>query len=252
METDSDTLLWDGRRLAAPHAQPDKARRVREMFDRIAPTYELVNTVTSAGRDAAWRRRMVELADVRPDDILLDIACGTGDVARTFAAADPRPVRIIGLDFSLPMLTQAVSRPIPAGSFTQGDALNLPIADASVSIVTCAFGIRNFQDLDRGLREMVRVLKPGGRVVILEFTVPQTPVFRQLYLFYIRRILPLTAALISRDRSGAYRYLPSSVVSFQGREAIVRGLEAAGLERVSVHPLSMGIVACYVGWRPGR
>lgn len=260
MSCRADDVVWDARRLRSPHGQRDKAGRVRRMFDAIAPTYELINTLASAGRDSWWRREMVRRAKVRPDDVLLDIACGTGDVARAFATAgrarrgpEVRPVRIIGLDFSPPMLQLAAGRPIgrrgfPQGDalFSQADALHLPIADASVSIATCAFGIRNFHDLDTGLREMYRVLSVGGRAVILEFAIPARPIFRRLYLFYVARIMPAAAALISRDRTGAYRYLPRSVLSFHGRDAIVSRLEAAGFSEVTVHPLSWGIVAVYV------
>jgi demethylmenaquinone methyltransferase / 2-methoxy-6-polyprenyl-1,4-benzoquinol methylase len=224
---------------------------VRKMFDQIAPTYELVNSLASAGRDGYWRRQMVRLAEVRADDTLLDIACGTGDVARTFAAASTRPAHIVGMDFSLPMLLQATDRPIERAEFCQGDALHLPFVDESVSIISCAFGIRNFQNLFDGLSEMHRVLRAGGRTVILEFSVPSRPLFRQLYLFYIRHFMPWIATLISRDRSGAYRYLPRSVVSFQGRDAIISSLKAAGFARVTVHPFSFGIVAIYVAWKAG-
>lgn len=241
-----DRVAWDERRLASPHTQPDKAQRVRRMFDAIAPTYELVNSVSCAGRDAYWRREMVRLAQVRPDDALLDVACGTGDVARAFAAATVRPRRITGMDFSWPMLVRAAARPVSGGAFCQGDALRLPVADASVSIVTCAFGIRNFQNLDTGLREMHRVLRPGGRAVILEFSLPRSALLRRLYLFYINRILPLTATVISRDRSGAYRYLPRSVVSFSGSDEIAAALRTAGFSAVAVYPRTLGIVSVYV------
>lgn len=241
-----DRVAWDAPRLASPHAQPDKAQRVRRMFDAIAPTYELVNSLTCAGRDRYWRREMARLACVRPGETLLDIACGTGDVARTFAAAAVRPERITGLDFSRPMLALATARPIAGGAFCQGDALRLPLADASVSIATCAFGIRNFQHLDTGLREMHRVLRPGGRAVILEFSLPRNAVLRGLYLFYINRILPLAAAVISGDRSGAYRYLPRSVVSFSGSDEIAAALMAAGFSDVTCHPRTLGIVSVYV------
>lgn len=247
--------LWDAPRLASPHTQADKAARVRRMFDGIAPTYELVNRLASAGRDRYWRREMVRLAALRPDDILLDIACGTGDVARAFAAATTPPQQILGLDFSLPMLAVAAATDQraprdtagPRTAFCQADALHLPLPDASVSITTCAFGIRNFQDLPRGLGEMHRVLRPGGRTVILEFTVPQRPLLRRIYLFYLQHLLPRLAALVSRDRSGAYRYLPSSVVSFASGEAICASLRAAGFTSVSSIALTCGIVSIYVG-----
>ena len=138
------------------------------MFDAIAPTYERVNRLASVGRDAYWRREMVRLAEVRPEDIMLDVACGTGDVVRAFAGAPIRPARILGLDFAPLMLGQAVGRPVLGGSFACGDALRLPVADSAVSLVTCAFGIRNFENLGTGLNEMHRVLMPGGRVVIIE------------------------------------------------------------------------------------
>lgn len=222
------------------------------MFDAIAPTYELVNRVASAGRDARWRREMVQLAGLHPDDVLLDVACGTGDVVRAFAHGDAsgmRPKRIVGLDFAWNMLEQARFRPAEAGFYLQGDALLLPLGSGRVTLVTCAFGIRNFQDLEAGLKEMHRVLKPGGRAVVLEFTVPRLPVFRQLYLLYVRRLMPLLARLISRDRTGAYRYLPSSVVSFHPRHEIVACFRRAGFAEVDVHPLTMSIVAIYVARR---
>jgi len=224
------------------------------MFDAIAPTYELINTLASAGRDGYWRREMVRLADVRADDVLLDIACGTGDAGRTFASVGPgavRPARIIGLDFSLPMLKRAAARPICPGRFCQADALHLPVAEGSVSIISCAFGIRNFGDLAVGLGQMYRVLCPGGRAVLLEFCIPDRPVLGRLYLFYFRRLMPMAAALISRDRTGAYRYLPHSVLSFHGSEEIASCLRSAGFSRVEVHRLSWGIVAIYVAWKTG-
>ncbi|MCA9255646.1 MAG: class I SAM-dependent methyltransferase, partial [Phycisphaerales bacterium] len=137
-------LIWDESRLADPHAQPDKARRVQSMFDGIAPTYERVNRVLSAGRDAYWRRRAVELSGIQSTDEVLDIACGTGDFARAFAAA--RPTRVVGADFSAGMLALAANRPAP-GEWCRADALVLPFVDASFDVVSCAFGVRNFQNL---------------------------------------------------------------------------------------------------------
>jgi demethylmenaquinone methyltransferase / 2-methoxy-6-polyprenyl-1,4-benzoquinol methylase len=245
----TDSLVWDEGRLAAPHAEQDKAVRVRRMFDAIAPTYELVNSMASAGRDQSWRREMVRLARPTRDDILLDIACGTGDVARTFAGAPQPPGRIIGVDFAGQMLRLAADRPIDGGLFAQADALRLPVADGSVSIVTCAFGIRNFQSLAVGLGEMARVLRSGGRVVLLEFSVPANRLLRHAYLVYFNRIMPWIATVISRDRTGAYRYLPRSVVSFPPRQIIRSALEAAGFGEVGIHPRSCGIVCIYVAAR---
>jgi demethylmenaquinone methyltransferase/2-methoxy-6-polyprenyl-1,4-benzoquinol methylase len=249
MSTPPDGTLWDRERLESPHTQPDKSSRVRKMFDAIAPTYERVNTVASAGRDAGWRREMVRLTGVEPDDVLVDIACGTGDVARAFArpAGDQaRPRRIIGVDFSAGMICHAADRAPPGSLFCLADALHLPIGDDQASIATCAFGIRNLQDLDAGLREMYRILRPGGRAVILEFGVPRGRFFGSLYLFYATRVLPVLGTLISRDRTGAYRYLPRSVVSFPGREEVMQALRSAGFADVKAYPLSWGIVSIYL------
>ncbi len=241
-----DEPAWDEHRLAAPHEQADKAERVRRMFDAIAPTYELVNRVFSGGRDKAWRREMIRLAAPWADDVLLDVACGTGDVVRAFAGAPEPPGRLVGADFSGAMLGLAAKAGPEHAGFVQCDALRLPFADGSVSIVTCAFGIRNFQDLSVGLREMRRVLRPGGRAAILEFSLPRSALLRRLYLFYINRIMPWGAALISRDRAGAYRYLPRSVVSFRDRGEIVSLLRQAGFDRVQARPLTLGIVTLYL------
>ncbi len=216
------------------------------MFDAIAPTYERINRLGSVGRDRYWRREMVRLADVRPDDVLLDLACGTGDVARAFALGSPRPARIVAADFSLAMLKLASTRPVSGLALAQADALHLPFADGSVTIVSCAFGIRNFQNLEIGLREIHRVLAPGGRAVILEFTVPRMAIFRQLYCFYVGQILPALAWVVSGDRTGAYRYLHKSVLSFQSCEEIVSGLKSAGFSDVASYPLSWGIVTIYL------
>lgn len=244
--------VWDAPRLADPHAQPDKADRVRRMFDAIAPTYEFVNKVASGSRDAAWRREMVRLARIRPDDVLLDVACGTGDVARAFAAAEVRPKRIIGLDFAGGMLALASARPITDGCFVQADALQLPLADASVSLITCAFGIRNFNDLGAGLAEMARVLRLGGRAVVLEFGLPRNRLMRWLYLCYANRIMPRLATWISRDSTGAYRYLPRSVISFPDTGAVIDAFRSAGFTDVTVHRLTWGVVAVYVAERGGQ
>jgi len=245
MGAQQDGFLWDAPRLSAPHEQRDKAARVRGMFDAIAPYYERINKVASAGRDRYWRREMVRLSAVEPDDVLLDIACGTGDVARAFASSPVRPGRIVGLDFSFQMLAHAITRPIRSGDFCQGDGLRLPIADESVSVTSCAFGVRNFQNLEVGLQEMHRVLRAGGRAVVLEFSLPAQPILRRLYLFYFTRLMPAAATLISRDRTGAYRYLPRSVLSFHESDAIVSCFKNAGFGQVTVFPLTWGVVSVY-------
>lgn len=236
--------VWDRPRLANLHDQPDKARRVRAMFDGIAPTYELVNRILSFGRDAHWRRSAVRMADVRPDDHVLDLACGTGDFAREFARAGPH--MIVGSDFSPVMLALGAARDSGAIQWCRADALAMPYGDATFTIVSCAFGVRNFQSLSRGLEEMYRVLAPGGRAVILEFTTPKTPVFARMYLLYFRHILPLAARLISRDGSGAYDYLPQSVTSFLDARGMIEALKSAGFSGVRHRSLTLGVATAYV------
>ncbi len=243
----AETVLWDEARLANPHHQPDKAARVRAMFDAIAPTYERVNHVLSAGRDAAWRRRAVTLVCVRPGERVLDLACGTGDFARAFGKAGPSLV--VGLDFSEKMLALAVGRDDQSIRWCRADALAIPFADESFEIVSCAFGVRNFQALGAGLREAARVLAPGGRVVILEFSLPRSRLWNALYHFYFQRVLPRLAAWISRDQSGAYRYLPRSVSSFPDEHCMKGELRSAGFDRVAATTLTLGVATIYVAWK---
>ncbi|MFQ5430267.1 MAG: bifunctional demethylmenaquinone methyltransferase/2-methoxy-6-polyprenyl-1,4-benzoquinol methylase UbiE [Phycisphaerae bacterium] len=243
-----ENSIWDKGRLADPHGQPDKARRVRAMFDRIAPSYERVNRILSAGRDARWRRVAVEMARVRPADRVLDLACGTGDLTRALARA--RPAVIVGADFTEQMLRLAAERDRDGLSWCRGDALALPFADGSFSVVACAFGVRNFEDLSCGLREMRRVLERGGRAVILEFTLPDSRILCSLYRSYFWRIVPVAARLISRDRTGAYDYLPHSVESFFDARGMVGALERAGFEDVRYRALTLGIVTVYLAGKP--
>ena len=242
---------WDQRTLADPHAQKDKAARVEAMFDSIAPTYELVNRVTSLGQDASWRRKAVALAQVRATDIVLDVCCGTGDMLRTFAAANPAPKQLVGVDFSGQMLAAGrYDRTTTPFQLCRADGLRLPLKSESVDIVTCAFGVRNFQDLDAGLREKHRILRSGGRCVILEFAPPQNAFVRFGYHVYTERVLPLVGALISRDRSGAYRYLPRSIHTFETRTDMEARLRRIGFANVSSTSLNLGTVQIYRGYKP--
>jgi demethylmenaquinone methyltransferase/2-methoxy-6-polyprenyl-1,4-benzoquinol methylase len=248
MEKPAGELGWDDRRLAAPHAQADKAARVRHMFDSVARRYTLVNRLFSAGRDAAWRRKAVELVRAGPDDAVLDVACGTGDFLRAFAALPAPPRRLLGCDFSHGMLRVATARHRgDACQWIEADALRLPLGPESFTITSCAFGVRNFQDLDAGLREMWRVLQVGGRIAILEFTRPSNRLFRHIYEFYAGRFMPWAATWVSGDRTGAYRYLPRSVVSFVSAAEMGACLERAGFRQVTTTPMSLGIVTIYVG-----
>lgn len=244
---------WTPQQLDSPHEVADKAARVRRMFDAIAPRYELINSLFSARRDSAWRRKAVQLAKSSATDNVLDIACGTGDFARAFAASGVRGVT--GCDFAHEMLTRATRAKESAGdaspsiSWCEADAQNLPFRSSSFSITSCAFGVRNFQELDKGLAEMRRVLKPGGRAVILEFTRPKRRIVRGLVSLYTDRIMPLAATWISGDRSGAYRYLPRSVVSFLTAKQMCERLRSVGFEKFTATPLTLGVVTVYVAWR---
>ncbi|MFQ5422745.1 MAG: bifunctional demethylmenaquinone methyltransferase/2-methoxy-6-polyprenyl-1,4-benzoquinol methylase UbiE [Phycisphaerae bacterium] len=236
--------VWDPAGLANPHAQADKAARVRVMFDRIAPTYERVNRVLSAGRDRYWRRAAVDMAGVGPNDAVLDVACGTGDFTRAFAAAGP--ALVAGCDFAAEMLALARRRDAASIAWFQADGLSLPFADESFTLVSCAFGVRNFQDLVHGLREFHRVLAPGGRAVILEFSMPGSRLLRAAYTLYFRRILPRVATALSGDRSGAYRYLPQSVLSFVDAAGMTAALRSARFSDVRQKALTGGIVTVHL------
>ncbi|MCG3137384.1 MAG: Demethylmenaquinone methyltransferase [Phycisphaerae bacterium] len=219
--------------------------RVRTMFDRIARTYSLVNTLTSAGRDRAWRRELVRMANVQPGDRLLDLGCGTGDLTAEFHRCGLS--QMVGLDFARLMLEQAASRPTVPATWCQGDALRLPFVDASFDLISCAFSVRNFQNLTAGLQEMYRVLRPGGRLLILEFAMPEQRMIRQLYQFYFTRILPRLATWISHDTSGAYRYLPSSVLSFDHPQQLITQMNQCGFEQLITRRRSFGIVYLFRG-----
>lgn len=232
--------LWDASRLVDPHSQHDKAARVREMFDRIAPTYERVNFISSAGRDRAWRTETVRLAEVKPTDRILDIACGTGNLLEAFSRRGVKEV--IGLDFAREMLCHSVGKLQTRAGWCLGDALKLPFADASIDVTSCAFGVRNFQDLHQGLREMYRVLRPGGRLLILEFALPGSSLARKIYLFYLTKVMSQLAHWISGDNTGAYQYLPSSVKTFLSPGKMKDMLAKIGFEDIQVTAKTCGIV----------
>ncbi|MEW6249386.1 MAG: ubiquinone/menaquinone biosynthesis methyltransferase [Planctomycetota bacterium] len=224
---------------------------MQRMFDAIAGTYERFNTLATFGRDAAWRRCAVAAAAPRRGDLVLDLCCGTGDMLRAFAAAEPALALLVGVDFSRGMLDRAdfagVRVPV---QLLQADALRLPLADATADIIACAFGVRNFADVRAGLDEMARVARPGARVVILEFATPDNRFLRALYQFYCDRVLPLLGAALSRAGSGAYAYLPRSIRTFETTRTMLGRLTAAGFSDVRVRRLNLGGVAVYSGTKP--
>ena len=220
------------------------------MFGRIARRYDLANFLLCAGIDTWWRRRLVtEVKAVRPADVL-DLATGSGDVAFALSRRLDSGVRIVGMDFCQPMLDEAVTKKEAAGTgryenvtFRQGDGLALPLKDESVDAVTISFGLRNLADRQRGLREMRRVLRPGGHLFVLEFSQPYAW-FRPLYYFYLKRILPTIAGLVTGDRA-AYVYLNDTISEFPNRAQLAEEIRAAGFSAVDAQPMTLGIVALH-------
>ena len=254
---------WNKELLANPHAVADKRNRVQRMFSAIAPSYDLNNRLHSLWMDQYWRRKAVRLSEITATNTIVDVACGTGDLTLAYAgslfnvaSASPMPGDVVGVDFTYAMLPIARAKAcVPARGgkllpmFINGDALCLPLPDASADVVSISFGIRNVTDPAAAIREFRRVLKPGGRVIILEFSLPTNPVLRGLYNFYFRKVLPRTATLISGDKTGAYKYLPESVNTFIGREQMMDMMRAAGFQDVRQFPMTFGICVCYRGYR---
>ncbi|MGD8453403.1 MAG: ubiquinone/menaquinone biosynthesis methyltransferase [Phycisphaerae bacterium] len=244
---------WDRAALRDPHGQQDKAQRVQAMFNAIAGGYERVNTLATFGRDAVWRRRTVAAACVQSTDEVLDVACGTGDMIRAFAHGSPPPARLIGVDFAREMLDRGdyTGLDVPV-ELIEADALQLPLANESVDVVSCAFGVRNFQDLQAGLEEMYRVLRTGGRVLILEFAPPAGRVLRWVYGVYCRVVLPWLGRWVAGDHVGAYCYLTRSMETFEPPEIMMRRLTDVGFRRVTAQRMNMGGVVLYWGEKNRR
>lgn len=222
------------------------------MFGRIARRYDFANLLLSCGIDSHWRNELVcAVKDRAPRDIL-DLATGSGDVAFALSRKLPATETVIGMDFCQPMLDRAAAKKATASgtlyrnvAFRQGDVLSLPLADESCDAITIAFGLRNLADRDRGLREMHRVLRPGGTLLILEFSQPRAWL-RPFYYFYLRRLLPLIAGMVTGDRE-AYVYLNESIGGFPGRAALEGEISAAGFSDVRSRPMTFGIVALHEG-----
>ena len=225
--------------------------QVRTMFDRIAGVYDLMNTAMTAGMHHRWRQRAADRAELQPGDAALDACCGTGDLAIELAARVGPEGTVVGCDFSEPMLElarrKAGDRELSQVRFEWADALELPYPNGAFDAVTVGFGARNLADLDGGLRELARVLRPGGRLVILEITQPRRPPLSTFYSLWFDRIVPVLGT-IAGDR-GAYSYLPESVKRFPSPLGLAELMESAGLERIRYLLLAGGIIAIHSGAR---
>ena len=224
-------------------------RRNRDMFNAIARRYDLLNHLLSGGVDVYWRRRALDCALKTSPQRVLDLATGTGDFA--LAADRLGPQQVVGIDMAIEMLRLgaakvAAKRPPMPLELLVGDAEQLPFQDNTFDLVTGAFGVRNFGNIPSGLAEAYRVLKPGGQLLVLDFCEPTAPLFRQLYLFYFHKVLPLIGGLISGQRR-AYAYLPRSVGTFPQGQAFVELLVAAGFSQTHYTPMTLGIAAVYQG-----
>lgn len=223
------------------------------MFAGIATRYDLANHLLSGGIDFYWRRRLVRMVAACHPQTVLDLATGSGDVAFALQKELPADCRITGMDFCQPMLDQAEEKKIKFASpanlqFALGDCMNLPVESNSVDAVTIAFGVRNFEDRHRGLREIHRVLKPGGSLFVLEFSQP-VKAFRPFYYFYLKTLLPFLAG-ITTGRKDAYHYLADTIEGFPDKITLSRQLESAGFNQVRAIGLTFSIVAIHHAHKP--
>lgn len=248
--TENSPTPSPGSPLGAPGDEKSTSHAVRNMFERVAPRYDFLNHFLSCGRDIAWRRATAKtLRNVleRPGMLAVDVCCGTGDLALALARYSAGTV--IGTDFCHPMLRRARAKAGRASRdvhFLEADTLALPFPDGSLDLVSAAFGFRNLANYSRGLREMCRVLKPGGTVALLEFSRLRWPVIGPLFRFYFRRILPRIGTLVS-GVAGPYQYLPDSVARFPDQEKLVSMMREAGLTSVRYQNFFAGAAALHLG-----
>jgi demethylmenaquinone methyltransferase/2-methoxy-6-polyprenyl-1,4-benzoquinol methylase len=238
----------------APPAVDKSGAKVRGMFAEIAPRYDFVNRLLSGGIDVWWRHVTVSRAPPPSAGAILDCCTGTGDLALAYAAQAGPGVRIVASDFCRPMLDRGAEKSARAGraiEWIEADAMALPFPDRSFDLVTVAFGLRNIADTARGLAEMARVLVPGGRLAILEFSLPANRLVRGFYLWYFRRILPLVGNAVARNASDAYTYLNKSVEEFPSGGALAALVQTAGFDRVEQVPLTFGIATLTIATRAG-
>jgi demethylmenaquinone methyltransferase/2-methoxy-6-polyprenyl-1,4-benzoquinol methylase len=232
-----------------PSKSPD---RIAGMFDAIAGRYDLLNHVLSAGIDRRWRRRAIRSLTLTGREHVLDLCTGTADLAIAARTAAPPAARVVGIDFAGAMLgvgqEKLRAQSADAIALVRGDATRIPLASGSVDAVTIGFGIRNVEDTSAACDEMRRVLKPGGRLAILEFAIPTLPIARSAYLWYFNHVLPRIGRIVSRH-DAAYGYLPASVGAFATPDEFAAILRGAGFSDVRASPLTAGIVYLYTARR---
>lgn len=243
-------------RLTVPVDLLDKREvRIQRMFSQIAPWYDFLNHVLSLNIDKRWRSITVTRVPPIGTDPILDLCTGTGDLALTYDRASGGAVPIVAADFCHEMLVRALAK-VERGRagdrvrIVEADAQQLPFPSDTFQLVSNSFGLRNITDPDRGLSEMIRVTKPGGRIAILEFSKPRNRFFRWLYFGYFRSILPRIGRAFCKNEDDAYRYLPESVLRFPDGEAMLTKLREHGLLEVVEYPLTFGIATLYVGRKP--
>ena len=234
-----------------------KGEHIQQMFGSIARVYDLLNTLLSLNFDKSWRKFAVKVSNVTPDAKVLDVCTGTADLAIAYSKVLNGHGKVIGSDFCYEMVKLAdhkLRKKNLSGKIEVlgADTLHLPFQDNYFQVSAVAFGIRNVSDLRVGIAEMVRITAAGGRVVILEFSQPTNPIFKAIYYFYFKKILPLIGKLISRSKYNAYSYLPSSVLNFPDRQGLKKHMESCGLEDVKIYSRTMGIVTIHVGQKPGK
>jgi demethylmenaquinone methyltransferase / 2-methoxy-6-polyprenyl-1,4-benzoquinol methylase len=237
-----------------------RAAKVRELFSRIAPRYDLINDLQSFGLHRYWKRQLVRHARVQPGETALDLCCGTGDVARALAAAG---AQVTGLDFSFPMLELAAKRaPAPASANTHpsaterngipflcADAQQLPFPDASFDVITISYGLRNLASLETGLREMWRVARPGGRLLVLDFGVPDRRIWRAIYFGYLRRCVPIFGRLFCGD-ADTHAYILESLLHYRAQHGVAAAMHELGCEPARIISLLGGIMTINYGEKP--
>lgn len=228
-----------------PYYQTGEARpgRVQDLFGEIAPRYDLINDLQSFGLHRAWKRKVVELASVKPGLMALDVCCGTGDIA---CALQQRGARVVGLDFSVPMLRVATARNESDVSLMQGDAQQLPFPDGTFDAVTVGYGLRNLASWQRGIDEMMRVAKPGGRLLVLEFGKPPNALWRALYFLYLRSAVPIFGRLFCNN-APAYAYIYESLQHYAGQQGVADYMRQVGCCQARVINLVGGAMSINVG-----